>query len=288
MAATIFITGSTGNIGRHLVRWFSQGGVQVKAAVRSKAKVASISLPNVEWVEADFENPATFDAALKGIDKVFVLSPFLPTLAEMSNDLVDRAKKAGVKHIVRLSATGANPKGKITLARWQGNAEKHIQESGLAWTMLRPTFFMENILNNFSGSIKTQGKFYVSHGTGRVPYIAARDIAGVAFEALTGKGHEGKTYELTGPQSLSDHDIAVILSKVAGRKVEYIDVPEEAGRQSMLGMGLPRWMVDSLSELNNIVKQGWTANVATTLKDISGKDATTFEQWATEHKQAWS
>ncbi len=288
MAATIFITGSTGNIGRHLVKLFSQGGVHVKAAVRSKAKVASLNLPNVEWVEADFEKPATFDAALKGIDKIFVLSPFLPTLAEMSNDLVDRAKKAGVTHIVRLSATGANPRGNITLAQWQGNAEKHIQESGLAWTMLRPTFFMENILNNFSASIKTQGKFHVSHGAGRVPYIAARDIAGVAFEVLTGKGHEGKTYELTGPQSLSDHDIAGTLSKVAGKKVEYVDVPEDAARQSMLGMGLPQWMVDSLTELNNIVKQGWTANVATTLEDITGKDATTFEQWAMEHKNAWS
>jgi uncharacterized protein YbjT (DUF2867 family) len=288
MAATIFITGSTGNIGNHLVRMFSQNGVQVRAAVRSKAKVASQNLPNVEWVEADFERPSSFEPALKGISKVFVLSPFLPTLAEMSNELVGRAKNAGVKHIVRLSATGANPKGKLLLAQWQGKAEEYIRESGLAWTILRPTFFMENILNNFSGSIKNQGKYYVAHGNGKAPYIAARDIAAVAYEVLTGKGHEGKTYELSGPQSLSDYDIAGILTKVAGRNVEYVDVQEDAARRSMLDTGLPQWMVDTLTELNNILKQGWTANVATTLKDLTGKDATTFEQWASEHKNAWS
>lgn len=288
MSSSVFITGATGNIGRHLTKLFSQSGVHVRAAVRSRANVASANLPNVEWVEADFDRPQTFDSALRNIDRVFVLSPFLPTLAEMSNELVDRARKAGVKHIVRLSAVGANPKGKLMLSRWQGNAEQHVQESGLTWTILRPTFFMENILNNFGASIKEQGKFYVPHGNGKAPYIAARDIASVAFEALTGKGHEGKIYELSGPQSLSNYDVAGILTRVAGKNVEYIDVPEDAARQSMLAMGVPQWMVDSLMELNTLVKNGWTANVAMTLKDITGKESTTFEQWATEHRSAWT
>jgi len=287
MSSSIFITGSTGNIGRHLVKLFSEKGVSVRAAVRSKAKVAPLKLPGIEWVEADFDKPASFDSALKWIERLFVLSPFLPILAEMSNDLVDRAKKAGVKHIVRLSAVGANPNGKLSLAKWQGNAEKHIQASGLAWTILRPTFFMENILNNFSGSIKAQGKYYVPHGSGKAPYIAARDIAGVAYEALTGSGYEGKIYELSGPQSLSDYDIAEILSQVAGKKVEYVDVSEDASRQSMSGMGMPEWMVGCISELNSIVKQGWSANVSSTIKDIVGVDATTFDQWAREHQNSW-
>jgi uncharacterized protein YbjT (DUF2867 family) len=287
MAATILITGSTGNIGTHLVKLASQRGLQTRAAVRSKAKVTSANLPNVEWVEADFDKPQSFDSALRGIEKVFVLSPFLPTLAEMSNDLVDRAKKAGAKHIVRLSATGANAKGKISLSQWQGKAEKHIQESGLAWTILRPTFFMENILNNFGASIKGQGKYYVPHGSGKAAYIAARDIAEIALEALTAQNHEGKIYELSGPQALSDYDVAAILSKVAGKKIEYVDVPEDVARQSMHGMGLPEWMVTSLMELNYIVKQGWTGSVETTLKDLTGKEGTTFEHWAKEHKSAW-
>ena len=287
MAGTVLITGPTGNIGTHLVRLLSKSGTRVRAAVRSKAKITSLNLPGVEWVEADFNNPASFDPALKGVERVFVLSPFVPTLAEMSNDLVDRAKKAGASHIVRLSASGANPKGTLMLSQWQGNAEKHIQASGLAWTILRPAFFMENILNNFSGSIKTQGKYYVPHGSGKAPYIAARDIAAVALQALTARGHEGKIYELSGPESLSDHDIAKILSGVAGRSIEYVDVPEDEARASMLGSGVPQWMVDCLMELNDIVKKGWTANVATTLKDITGEDATTFEQWAEEHLNAW-
>ena len=150
--------------------------------------------------------------ALQGVEKVFLLTPISDKQMQYTQALVDAAKKAGVKHIVKLSVIGADAEPGIALGRSTGMREA-IKDSGLAWTMLRPTFFMENFINYYGADPKKDGTVYAAHGQGKACWVDGRDIGEVAAAVLTGKGHEGKTYELTGPRALGDGEVLAILGR---------------------------------------------------------------------------
>ncbi|HYG81732.1 MAG TPA: hypothetical protein VD861_15150, partial [Pyrinomonadaceae bacterium] len=139
----------------------------------------------------------------------------------------------------------------------------------------------------FAPTIKSQGAFYAPFGDARVSYVDARDVASVAFHALTEDGHEGKAYEITGPQALSYHDIARELSAALGREVKYVEVPIEAARAAMVSAGMQEWTADTLVELFNFYKDGRADHVRDTVREVTGRDPITFAQFAKDHAQAF-
>src|SRR5207244_6729862 len=144
-------------------------------------------------------------------------------------------KRAGVLHIVKLSAIGVDDETQPTAIKSHGANERHILESGVAFTFLRPNSFMQNFITYFP---PRDGTIYLPWGNGKASFVDTRDIAAVAAEALTSDGHEGKTYTLTGPAALGIAEVASILSGMAGREINYVDVPESAARDGMLQAGL--------------------------------------------------
>lgn len=281
MKPKILVTGATGTVGTEVVRQLAESGVKVRAAVRSMEKAEKkFRHPNVESVEIDFNDPASLDAAFKGIEKLFLLTPFIDDQVDIGGMLVDAAKVHGVQHIVKLSVAGAEREPGFYLGRWHRETERHIEASGIPYTFLRPGSFMQNFINYFPPE---GGKIQLPLGQGKGSYIDVRDLAAVAVKVLTEKGHEGKAYTLTGPQSLSVSEVAEILSKVTGRRIEYVDIPEEEERHSMIEMGMPEWMADSMMELHRTTKSGQATTVTDTVERILGRKPKSFVEFAKDH-----
>ncbi len=283
---TILVTGATGTVATEVLAALEgKAGVTVLAGVRSAAKGGALRRANIAPIDFDYEKPETVSAALKGVDKVFLLTPFVQGAVGYGKALVDEAKAAGVKHIVKLSAFGSEMEPGIQLGRWHREVEKHLEASGLAYTFLRPNNFMENFLNYYPPG--ADGNIYLPWGEGACSFIAGEDIGRVAAAALTDAGHENQAYTLTGPTALTIGDATKVMSEVSGRAVRYVDVPEAAAKKAMLDMGMPEWMVDGMMELHAIDKAGYAAVVTDTVKAVTGQSPLSFPAFAQKHAGRW-
>ncbi|HWT00154.1 MAG TPA: SDR family oxidoreductase [Pyrinomonadaceae bacterium] len=287
MGSTILVTGATGTVGSFLVRKLGAAGVRARALVRSRDKAEAVESLGLEAAVGDLDKPLTLAPALAGVERVFLLSAPEERQAELQNNLVRAARDAGVRHVVKLSAIGVGGElDAISLGRVHRETEEEIERAGFAYTHLRPNGFMQNSFM-FAPSIKSQGAFYAPYGDAEVSYVDARDVASVAFHALTEDGHEGKAYEITGPQSLSYHDLARELSAALGREVRYVEVPIEAARAAMVGSGMQEWTADTLVELFDFYRDGRADRVRDTVREVTGRDPITFAQFARDHAQAF-
>ncbi|MBW4578380.1 MAG: SDR family oxidoreductase [Tildeniella nuda ZEHNDER 1965/U140] len=283
----VLVSGATGTNGSEIVRLLSAAGVPVRALVRSKAKATAIAdLPGVELVEGDFDHPDSLEAALKGIDKAFMLPPFVNNMVELQHNFIEAAKRAGTKHIVKLSAFGADPNSPIVLGKWHGQSEKELEASGLAYTHLQPNGFLQNLLA-FAQSIATQGTFFQPAADAKISNVDARDIAAVAAAVLKEDGHEGKTYVITGPEALSFSEVADVFTDVLGKKVTYVAISPEEFKASMLQWGQPEWLADALNELFGIYRAGYGAVVTNVVADVAKKTPITVEQFVRDHATAF-
>ena len=280
MAKTVLVTGATGTVGCDVANQLSRKGPAVRAGVRDRVKARKRFGDEIDLVPFDFQDVGSFGGALDGVGKVFLLPPMIPSQVELTNAFVDAAKRAGVRHVVKLSAIGADAAPPFTVGKWHAANEQHIRESGLGFTFLRPNSFMQNFITYFPPS---EGAIYLPWGNGTASFVDTRDVASVAADVLTSDGHEGKIYTLTGPVALGIADVARILAGVAGRDINYVDVPETAARNGMLQAGIPKWQVDALMELHAINKQNRWSAVTSDVEKVTGKPATDFAQFARDH-----
>jgi uncharacterized protein YbjT (DUF2867 family) len=282
---TILVTGATGNIGAPLCAALAKrGDVKVRAGVHTKAKAAALPA-GVEAVELDWARPATVAAAIAGAERALLLTPVTDQLAQMARAFVDAARAAKLQQIVKISTIGADAKPGVAMGRWHREVEELVEGSGIAWTHLRPGSYMSNFVQYFGPD--KEGAIYLPLGDGASSFIDPRDIADVAAAVLTSSGHAGKGYDLTGPEAITIARAAELIGQASGRAIRYIDVPPEAARGAMLGMGAPAWMVDGLLELYAIMKAGYTAATTDNVKKLTGHPARTFADFARDHAAAW-
>ena len=181
----ILVTGATGKTGSHLARQLVKSGHKVRALVRTADKAAALSAAGVEIAAGNGNSPTDVAAALKGVDRAVLIYPNGEQQLELEKLFVDQAAAAGVKHLVKLSSPEALEHMKNPVHQTHYKSEQHIKQSGLAWTMVRPNFFMQNFLAN-AHTIKTEGKFYLPMGDGRAAMTDTRDAAAVIAQVLTG------------------------------------------------------------------------------------------------------
>ena len=287
MQETILITGATGTVGSHVVKKLSNLNVKVRAGVHSIIKGENLKYPNVEICEMEFHKPSSLQAAFTGVDRVFMITPVTEDQVEIGKLLIDAAKAAGVKHVVKLSAAGAEAENGIQLGRWHSEVEKYLEESGLHYTILRPASYMQNFVNYYSDSIRKENKIYLPLGNSKVSFIDARDIAEVADAVLTSDKYFNQTLYITGPEALTMEEIAERISEATGRKIEYVDVPEEEARKGMLSLQMPEWMVDAMMELHGVCKAGQAADVADTTQKITGHKGHTFRDFCQQYAECF-
>jgi uncharacterized protein YbjT (DUF2867 family) len=301
MAETILVTGATGTVGSEVLKQLhsAKGERQegrdmiIKAAARS-ADDSTFRNLGVQAVELDYNKPDTLSAALRGIDKLFLLTPFQSNMVDQTSNLVNEAKKAGVKLIVKQSAMGVGAEPGITYSRLHRQAEKIIEGSGISFTFLRPNFFMQNFVTFYSNSIKNHGAFYIPAGDAKISFVHVRDIAAVAVQALSGSNkngsgnnHTGKAYDITGGEALSSGQAAEILSNEIGKKVNYVNVSDEDARKGMKDMGADEWTINSMIELFGIISAGYLSEISPVVEQVTGNKPITFSQFAREYAGAF-
>lgn len=278
----ILVTGATGNVGVELVKRLSECGEPIRAFVRSRTQSQSIASLGIELIEGDFTRAQTFVPALAGVDRLFLLIPSSSEVERQQRNFVDAARGSRIRHIVKLSQLGADENAAGRFQRYHGAVEKYILNSGIPYTFLRPNLFMQG-LYNFSATISAQGVFYASAGNAKVSIVDVRDIASVAAKVLTEPGHESKTYDITGPEALTHADMADQLSKAIGKTVKYIDIPPGDMREALVGFGMPAWQADGVTEDYDHYRRGEATVVAQTMSDITGREATSFFQFAKDY-----
>src|SRR5438477_702728 len=275
----ILVTGASGTVGREVVKALGAASARFRAGYRTRPQ----NLPTgVDAVALDYDKPETIRPALAGVETLFLLS----NTVAYERGVVDEAKKAGVRRIVKLSVLGAE-KEEYTFAKWHGAIEKHIESSGLVWTFLRPTGFMQNVINYMAGTIRSQGAIYSSAGEARIAHVDARDIGAVAARVLTAGSHGGQAYALTGPAALTYSQVAETLSRVLDKPVKYVPITPEQYKQAAVGAGTPAGYADALVDLERHYKAGGASVVSPAVKQLTGRDPIPFEQFAREHASAW-
>jgi uncharacterized protein YbjT (DUF2867 family) len=241
------VTGATGNTCSILIPALIKAGQQVRAFVRNEEKAQHLKEAGVEIYVGDLDRPETIEGALKDIDQVYLCTWNGPTATQQGLNVISAIKKAGIKpFVVRHSAFGSKGSRIIQQIDEVDNA---LKASGLRWTSIKPTFFMQNLMMA-APTVKSDGKIYWDWADGKAGMIDIRDVAESALGALTGKAVEGKEYILTGPESVSMHDVAASFTKKLGKPVAYIPVPHETSKEAMIGMGFPEFIVDGYMELN--------------------------------------
>ena len=280
----ILVIGATGTVGSEVVKQLNEAGAEFKIGVSSLTKAKKANAEGVKAAVLDYTDPQTFQYALAGIDKLFLLSP--PGATHLEAGLIDAAKNAGVKHIVKLSVIGAEGEGFI-FAREHRLAEKLIIHSGVPYTFLRPNGFMQNYITNFSQSIQQQSAFYLSQGESKFSMVDVRDIAAVAVKALTQPGHGNKAYTITGPEALNNTQVAEKISKVAGKKVSYVAISDDDMRNAMQQQGTPPTIVEGLVDLMHYYIAGKAEEVSPDVERVLGRKPISFDQFAQDNAAAF-
>ena len=286
MTETILITGATGTVGSEVVKQLSAKGenIIVKAAARSATDNTFENLNRVQVVQLDYDKPDSLAVALKGVDKLFLLTPFQSNMVDLTSNLVSEAKKAKVKYIVKQSVMGADAEPGITPGRLHRQAEKIIEESGIPFTFLRPNFFMQNFVNYYSNLIRSQGAFYIPAGDAKVSFVDVRDIAAVAVKSLINDNQQkGRAYNITGCEALSYGQAAEILSKAVGKKINYVNVTDQDARNGMKDMSMDEWTIKSMIELFEITRAGYVSEISPIVEQVTGNKPITFSQFANDY-----
>ncbi len=284
----ILITGATGNIGSELIKQLSARKIPFRAMVRSQKDAEAFSnIENAETVTADFNDANIVAAALKGIERTFLLTNSSEQAEAQQKTFVEEAKRAGIKHIVKLSQWAADKNSSVRFLRYHAAVERKIKDSGIAYTFLRPNLFMQGLLG-FKDTIISQNKFFAAIGDAKISAVDVRDIAAVAAAALTETGHAGKIYNLTGPEALTHKEMAEKLSAALNRKIEFVNVSPQAMREALKAAGFPEWQLEGLIEDYAHYARGEAAEITSGVLDASGKPPRTFADFVNDYASAFS
>ncbi|WP_039829091.1 NAD(P)H-binding protein [Nocardia testacea] len=281
----ILITGATGTIGSELVRLLSAGGERVRALTRNPG---TASVPaGVEVVHGDYTDVPGVARAMTGAESVFVLGLLGPEYIETDRALIRAARDAGARRIVKLSAIGTGDPALGRVGTWHLPGEEAVRDSGVDWTVLRPSSFASNTLA-WAPAIRAGLPVSNLTGSGAQGVVDPRDVAAVAAEALLSSAHAGRVYTLTGPELLTAHDQAAALAAALGHSVEVADIAESAAREHMLAAGATTEFADGALAGQAFVRAGGNAVVTGDTPEVLGRPSRTYTDWVADHISAFT
>jgi uncharacterized protein YbjT (DUF2867 family) len=291
MVGTILVTGATGTVGSEVVKQLSSdaSSYNIKAGVHSIENANKVQqYDRVKGVHIDYDKIEGLESAFKDVDKLFLLTHPSSKTVEHESNLVTEAKKSGIKHIVKQSIMRADLGADVEAMRLHRQTERLIENSGIPYTFLRPNEFMQGFINFQGATIKSNNAFYVPAEDAKVSFVDARDIAAVAVKALLeGDKYYSKTYMITGPEALSYHQAADILSNATGKKIDYVNISDEEAREGMKEAGLDDWLINTISDLYTVYRKGYASQVSSAVEEVTGRKATAFVEFAKDYADAF-
>ena len=280
---TYLITGGTGDIGSKVVEHLLQHGERPRVFVRDAEKARSRFGDRVEVFVGDLADPLTLKAALAGVDELFLVNtgPKIPVRDEAA---AKAAKAAGVRHLVKLSSMDVEQG--LAIGAWHERGETAIRASGIAFTWVRPTGFMSNLLA-WATSIKAEGIVRASTDNGRRAFIHSDDIAAVATKALTTRQYDGESLTITGPEALSFADVTEKIGSAIGKRLVFQSISDEEARQRYAATGALALDVDAHVSLWRAIREGRLVGVTNTVERVLGRKPIALQQWAVENAAAF-
>ncbi|GLQ18050.1 NmrA family NAD(P)-binding protein [Maritalea porphyrae] len=275
----IFITGATGRVGGALIKQL-RGKCEIVAA----SQRAMQTTKDVEWIEFSFENEDSFDAALRGVDAIFLMRPPQITKPEIFRPFLNAAKARGIKRVVVLSVLGAADNSFLP----HHKLEKLVQEMGFAWTMIRPSDFMQNLETVHRNDILERREISVPAGDGKSSFIDVDDIAKCIEVALCDDVHIGEGFDLTGPQALSLFEVADKLSVAAGKAINYRPAPIIGFIWRKVQSGYPFPLALVMTALYSVQRFGKAATITRKVKELTGNDPATLDDYLQRTKYLWT
>ncbi|MEU5286776.1 NAD(P)H-binding protein [Streptomyces sp. NPDC020755] len=279
----ILVTGATGAVGREVAGQLAEAGpVRILARRPERLMVRGAA---VEVVEGEYGDRAALDRALRGVASVFLVtnSPTEPD----DERVAAAAAAAGVRHLVKLSMMAVEEPGADDfITRRQRENEQVIRDSGVPWTFVRPRTFMSNTLS-WAPGIRSAGVVRALYGDAPVACVDPRDVAAVAVAVLTGTGHQGRAYAVSGPEAITAREQTAQLSRVLGRPLRFEELGVDAARAALLAK-YPPSVAQAFLQSAERQRAGAKASVVPTIQELTGRPARPFLSWSAEHAEAFT
>ena len=273
------VTGATGTTGGEVVRQLATARFAARALVRDLSKFDPPASDLIQYVAGDLGDVRSLDAAMQGVEAVYLNVVPGPNALDHVDNVIAAAKDAGVARLVKLSGLLASADSPSAIIRMHSEADDRVRASGVGHTILRANSFYQNILGQLPG-IKANGAFYLPLGDTHQSLIDVADIAAIAVEAMTTSAHVGQTYDLTGPESLTFHDVAISLSNARGAPVTYVPILRAQFEETLRGYGTPAVAANDLGELFDVFASGIYADVTGDVETILGRKPRRFDAFA--------
>lgn len=276
----ILVIGGRSKIGAALIGELLARGQHVRALVRAGEPTGSLP-PAAEAVTGDLADEGSLVTAMAGIEKVFLLSSPHPDAVSWHRNAIDAARRTQVDLLVRSSILGADQQSPAEFISAHTTCDRYLEDSGLPHVIVRPNLFLQNVPEATIPSIDASGTFYADASEARISMVDTRDVAAVAAVALTGPGHAGAHYDVTGPEALSYTDVAAKLTAALGRRISYAGASDDAVRQALIGAGLTEWFANALIGLYQDYRRsgtdGYAAQVTGTIQRLTGRPARSLD-----------
>src|SRR6266566_7675935 len=284
----ILLTGATGLAGSFIANEFVRQREFVRVLVRNRAKAAGLEkVPTVEIVEGDMSRPSSLGSALDGVDRVLMISAPLMDMVETQCTFIEASKAAGVRHVIKFSGLDSRRDTAFPFGLMHKEIEEHLEKSGLAWTHLRPTGFMQEYLRE-APSIINEAAFYLALGDVRLNPIDLVDVGKIGFLLLRDGGHEGARLHLTGPEALTMTEVADRISRAVGQTVRYVAVSLIQRRQALIAHGIPLEIADALDrQVEERLKGGIESQVDLSTHRLFNVKPTTFLEFAQRNAEGF-
>lgn len=280
------VLGASGLTGTEVVRILSDAGLPVRVTFREQWELTKLREFGAETVAADFNDPESIKNAMTGVNRVLMIAPTAPQALEWNLSAMTCAKEAGVRHFIRLSGVGAHEGVTARIAKAHYDADEALKASGLAWTIIRPGPYYQNLFWSVI-TIVRHSVFSLPLENAQVAHVDVHDVARVCAHTLIDEGHEGKIYTVTGPAAMTMFQMARKISRAIGKEVRYQPAPAGAARQVFRDVGLPDWDSTAIGEMFTEYASGKYAGVTPDFKQITGQEPISFDQFCADNKRVF-
>jgi uncharacterized protein YbjT (DUF2867 family) len=282
-ASSLLFIGASGLIGSLVTPALMKAGFSVSTAGRR-----GLSVGDAPGIAVDLRDSTSLARAMQGVATVALVLPDVPDMEAIGLNAVNAAKAAGVRRLLWFSSFGAKPDNQARFSRRHPVIDQAVRSSGIPYTILRPSFLMQNFTSFYGDIIRTTGMIFLPLGDARVSHVDLRDLADAAAAALTDDRHINKTYDLSGPEALHTGEVAEQIGSATGRTIRYQPISVAEMEAGLRDAGMDAWFAEGLAELYGWIRDsGLASEVTDSVERLLGRKATPFRQFALDSRTAW-